>query len=85
MFSGQSNNSKGLGANIAGNLLSLGLQGIVNRRAERRQWNRNVSMWKMQNEYNTPSNQMKRLKEAGLNHNIMRYHHKEWEKYLENP
>lgn len=61
----------GIGAQIAGNLASVGLQGIINRRAERRQWNRNVSMWKMQNEYNTPSNQMKRLKEAGLNPNLM--------------
>ena len=61
----------GIGAQIAGNLASVGLQGIINRRAERRQWNRNVSMWKMQNEYNTPINQMKRLKEAGLNPNLM--------------
>jgi len=28
-------------------------------------------MWKMQNEYNSPLNQMKRLKEAGLNPNLM--------------
>ena len=70
--SGSSGSSgKGIGAQIAGNLLSVGLQGIVNRRAERRQWNRNVAMWKMQNEYNTPSNQMKRLQEAGLNPNLM--------------
>jgi hypothetical protein len=61
----------GIGAQIAGNIASVGLQGIINRRAERRQWNRNVSMWKMQNEYNSPINQMKRLKEAGLNPNLM--------------
>jgi hypothetical protein len=30
-----------------------------------------INMWKMQNEYNTPFMQMQRLKEAGLNPNLM--------------
>ncbi len=30
-----------------------------------------VKMWQMQNEYNTPAMQMQRLKEAGLNPNLM--------------
>jgi len=61
----------GYGPTIAGNLLGVGLQSILNRRAERRQWNRNVAMWKMQNEYNAPKQQMQRLQEAGLNPNLM--------------
>lgn len=32
---------------------------------------RNIAFWKMQNEYNNPSSQMKRLREAGLNPNLV--------------
>lgn len=39
------------------------------------QWNRqntwNRQMWDLQNEYNLPSNQMKRLRDAGLNPNLI--------------
>lgn len=31
------------------------------------QFDRNLDMWHLQNEYNTPSNQLQRLKDAGLN------------------
>lgn len=31
----------------------------------------NIQMWNMQNEYNTPANQMKRYREAGLNPNLI--------------
>lgn len=31
----------------------------------------NMQMWKMQQEYNTPANQMKRYREAGLNPNLV--------------
>lgn len=31
----------------------------------------NLRMWNMQNEYNTPANQMKRYREAGLNPNLI--------------
>lgn len=55
----------------AGNLVGIGIQGIINRRAERRSWNRNVKMWHMQNEYNSPVQQMQRLNDAGLNPNLM--------------
>lgn len=38
-------------------------------------WNRqstwNYDMWKLQNEYNLPANQMQRLREAGLNPNLV--------------
>lgn len=35
------------------------------------QHQRNVELWNMQNAYNTPSEQVKRLREAGLNPNLM--------------
>lgn len=34
-------------------------------------FDKNLEMWNMQNDYNTPYNQMSRLKEAGLNPNLM--------------
>lgn len=40
---------------------------IYNDIAQNQQFNRNLELWKMQAEYNKPINQMKRLKEAGLN------------------
>lgn len=38
-----------------------------NRKAEKRQWKRDLTMWNMQNEYNSPAMQMERLRQAGLN------------------
>lgn len=35
------------------------------------EWQRNKEMWSMQNEYNKPSAQMARFKEAGLNPNLI--------------
>jgi hypothetical protein len=55
---------------ILGAISNLGGQIFGNwqrRKAEDRQYNRNVEFWKMQNEYNHPVQQMARLKEAGLN------------------
>lgn len=75
-----------LGLNFAsdllGGLLSSGISySQANKLMTKQQeWNRqqaewqnqvNVQNWQMQNEYNTPSNQMKRLQEAGLNPNLM--------------
>lgn len=75
-----------LGMNFAsdllGGLLSSGISySQANKLMTKQQeWNRqqaewqnqvNVQNWQMQNEYNTPSNQMKRLQEAGLNPNLM--------------
>ena len=59
------------GVSVLGNIVGSGVQGIINRRAERRQWNRNVAMWEKQNAYNAPKQQMQRLSEAGLNPNLM--------------
>lgn len=54
-------------ASIASSVLG----GIFGRSAENRQFENQVKMWNMQNEYNKPINQMKRLEEAGLNPNLM--------------
>lgn len=40
---------------------------IYNDIAQNQQFNRNLELWKMQAEYSKPINQMRRLKEAGLN------------------
>lgn len=75
-----------IGLNFASDLLGgLLSSGISYHQANRlmtkqQEWNRqqaewqnqvNVQNWQMQNEYNTPSNQMKRLQDAGLNPNLM--------------
>lgn len=37
----------------------------------RQERDRNIALWNMQNAYNTPAEQMKRFKEAGLNPNLI--------------
>lgn len=54
-------------AGIGGSLLNSMFQGIANRRQNKRM----VDFWKMNNEYNHPSAQMARLREAGLNPALM--------------
>lgn len=48
---------------------------LLNNRAQEKMQKKNfhneVELWKMQNEYNKPINQMERLKEAGLNPNLV--------------
>lgn len=46
-------------------------QNEANRELAEYQWNKNLEMWNMQNEYNNPANQMSRLREAGLNPNMV--------------
>ena len=53
----------GLGSNLLENMGAKSRQ----RQADRN----NIKFWNMQNEYNTPANQMKRLKNAGLNPNLI--------------
>lgn len=59
-------------ASVAGPML---LQGRLNRRAEERAFKQNREFWQERfdktNEYNTPLEQMKRMKEAGLNPALM--------------
>ncbi|WNK13549.1 MAG: DNA pilot protein [Microvirus sp.] len=58
------------GANVF-NAVNTGIQNRANRRHAEKMFNwqndTNISNWAMENEYNSPANQMKRLKEAGLN------------------
>lgn len=53
----------GAGASLIG--------GLFRRGAERRAERRNIRFWEMQNAYNHPKEQMKRLQEAGLNPNLI--------------
>lgn len=52
-------------------LMGQGAQNRANMRLAEYQHNKNVEMWKMQNEYNSPSAQMERYREAGLNPNLI--------------
>lgn len=47
------------------------LQNRANKQLAKHTFNKNVEMWKMQNEYNSPKAQMQRFKEAGLNPNLI--------------
>lgn len=57
----------GTAIGVGGQLLNTMFQGISNRRQNKRM----VDFWKMNNEYNHPSAQMQRLREAGLNPALM--------------
>lgn len=68
--------------NAIGNATAIGLAGSMNRDQQKRairynwemaQWQNatNIENWQMQNEYNLPVNQMRRLKDAGLNPNLV--------------
>lgn len=63
------------GAWDVGEKLADGLKGAwddyTGKTAVEKQNEYNMEMWKLQNEYNTPANQMKRYLEAGLNPNLI--------------
>ena len=68
----------GLGLNLFGNLFtnsqnrrSIEQANRLNMQMQQNQNAWNERMWHMNNEYNTPANQIKRLKEAGLNPDLM--------------
>ncbi len=54
-------------SNLGGSLI----QNAGNKKAQRRANRYNVGFWNMQNDYNHPSAQMARLREAGLNPNLI--------------
>ena len=63
-----------LGGPIGGLVGSLGSSLLGNRGARNRQKladQQNIKFWNMQNAYNTPKQQMARLKDAGLNPNLI--------------
>ena len=43
----------------------------ANRQLAEYEWNKNLEMWNRQNQYNSPSAQMQRYKDAGLNPNLI--------------
>lgn len=51
----------------ASSLLTSAQQNKYQKQADQRANNFNLAMWNMQNDYNSPVNQMQRYKEAGLN------------------
>lgn len=64
--------------NTKSNLLGIGYQEYQNWRSRKwsekmyqRQYDDMLKFWNMENQYNTPANQMARFKEAGLNPNLM--------------
>lgn len=64
----------GIAGGLPGALLSTGSSLLSNIGSKKRQNQadaKNIEFWKMQNQYNTPSAQMQRLKDAGLNPNLI--------------
>ena len=62
------------GGQIASGLAGLftgNQQEIWNRKASDKAYERKLEFWNMQNEYNSPKEQMNRLREAGLNPHLM--------------
>lgn len=55
------------GLATAGGIGVTSIQGARNKKMAKLQNEMNIENWNMQNEYNTPANQRKRLEEAGLN------------------
>lgn len=52
-------------------LVSGYVNNYYNRKAAKKQFEYQMAMWNANNEYNTPAEQMKRLREAGLNPNLV--------------
>lgn len=55
------------GLPVIGNVISA----LSARREQKKQTERDLKFWHMQNDYNSPQNQMKRLQSAGLNPNLV--------------
>lgn len=59
------------GVGAAGSLLGNIFGNIGAKRRQQKANKQNIKFWNLQNEYNTPSAQMARLKDAGLNPNLI--------------
>lgn len=57
--------------NAVGNITSSFINNAINRSENKKAYERNLAMWNMENEYNHPVQQMARLREAGLNPNLV--------------
>lgn len=58
-------------ASVGSSLLGGYIDNYYNRKAAKQQYNYQMAMWEANNAYNTPAEQMKRLREAGLNPNLV--------------
>lgn len=59
---------------VLGGIFGIGSQAMANNanmELAKYQWEKNLEMWHMQNEYNSPKAQMARLSEAGLNPHLV--------------
>lgn len=56
---------------VGASLLGSALSNKGTRKSQERANKHNINFWNMQNEYNSPTAQMKRLREAGLNPNLI--------------
>ena len=56
---------------LAGNIGSSLISNVGSKRRQQQADKQNVKFWEMQNAYNTPKMQMSRLKDAGLNPNLI--------------
>jgi hypothetical protein len=65
----------GIGKILKNKLFQTGASHVLQQRANKKlaqySFDKNVEMWKMQNEYNNPKNQMQRFTDAGLNPNLI--------------
>lgn len=64
----------GIGSNVAQTIANSNLNKKNRAWQEKmydQQYQRNVELWKLQNAYNTPAEQVKRLRQAGLNPNLL--------------
>lgn len=68
-MSNDSLNSAIIGA--TGSINSAIVSNAGNRRSQERANKHNIEFWRMQNEYNNPTSQMQRLRDAGLNPNLI--------------
>jgi hypothetical protein len=59
------------GAGVAGNVASTLITNEYNKEQQQRQNRWNLHLWDLQNQYNSPVEQMKRLQEAGLSPDMM--------------
>lgn len=58
-------------AGQVGGLIGQGIQNQKNKQLAEYQFQRNQEMWHLQNQYNSPKAQMDRLRQAGLNPNLV--------------
>lgn len=59
------------GMGIGGNMLSNSMQNAANMKMAKWQNEKNIEMWQMNNAYNSPAEQMKRFRAAGLNPHLI--------------